>query len=100
MTNDATPPAGLHALHVWIEGRVQGVFFRDSTCQHANALGLSGWVRNLPDGRVEAMFIGSREGCERALDFVRTGPPRASVTRVESSWETAPAGAGRRFEIR
>jgi acylphosphatase len=98
--NDATA-ADRHALHVWIEGRVQGVFFRDSTRREAEGLSLSGWVRNLPDGRVEALFVGTREACERALAFVRTGPPNASVTRVESRWETAPpGGAPRRFEIR
>jgi len=89
-----------HALHVWVEGRVQGVFFRDSTRREAEALGLAGWVRNLPDGRVEACFIGTREACERALAFVRVGPPRSSVTRVESLWENALPSPGGRFEIR
>jgi acylphosphatase len=89
-----------HALHVWVEGRVQGVFFRDSTRQEADALGLGGWVRNLPDGRVEALFVGPRAACECALAFVRVGPPHASVTRVESRWESPPARAGSRFEIR
>jgi acylphosphatase len=87
-------------LHVWVEGRVQGVFFRESTRREASALGLSGWVRNLPDGRVEAFFVGPREACERALAFVRQGPPASSVTRVEQRWEeTAPAPA-REFEVR
>jgi acylphosphatase len=87
-------------LHVYVEGRVQGVFFRESTRREAGALGLSGWVRNLSDGRVEAVFSGPRERCERALAFVRVGPPAASVSRVEASWEpvgTPPAGS---FEIR
>ena len=77
------------ALHVWVRGRVQGVFFRDSTRREAVALGLCGWVRNLPDGRVEALFSGSRGACEQALAFVRRGPPRAEVTGVEVRWEDA-----------
>lgn len=88
------------ALHVWVEGRVQGVFFRDSTRREAEGLGLSGWVRNLPDGRVEALFVGPRSACERALAYVRVGPPRAVVTRVESRWEAPPARGPGRFEIR
>ena len=98
--NDATPVSDRCALHVWVEGRVQGVFFRDSTRREADALSLSGWVRNLPDGRVEALFVGTRDACERALAFVRTGPPNAAVTRVESRWETATPAVPRRFEIR
>lgn len=87
-------------LHVFVQGRVQGVFFRESTRREASALGLSGWVRNLPDGRVEASFAGSREACERALAFVHAGPPAASVTGVEEHWEELgepPAGG---FEVR
>ncbi len=87
-------------LHVWVTGRVQGVFFRESTRREAAALGLSGWVRNLPDGRVEAVFSGSRERCERALVFVRAGPPAASVTLVDVRWEGISAAAGGDFEIR
>jgi acylphosphatase len=98
-SREATPRDD-HALHVWVEGLVQGVFFRDTTRQEAERLGLSGWVRNLPDGRVEALFVGPREACERALGFVRVGPPRAAVTRVESRWETPPSHRTNRFEIR
>jgi acylphosphatase len=87
-------------LQVWITGRVQGVFFRDSTRREAMALGLSGWVRNLDDGRVEACFIGPREACERALAFVRTGPPRAEVTNVEVRWRDGTEAPSGRFEIR
>jgi acylphosphatase len=74
-------------LHVWVSGRVQGVFFRDSTRRRARELGLTGWVRNLPDGRVEAVFQGDRDACEEALAFVRVGPPAAVVTGVEHRWE-------------
>jgi acylphosphatase len=76
-------------LHVWIEGRVQGVFFRDSTRRKAVELGLTGWVRNLPDGRVEAVFQGDEDACMEALAFVSAGPPAAVVKRLEQRWETA-----------
>jgi acylphosphatase len=66
---------------------VQGVFFRDSTRQTAERLGLRGWVRNLPDGRVEAVFQGERAACEKALDYVRKGPPSARVEEVDTRWE-------------
>lgn len=79
-------------LHVWVTGRVQGVFFRDSTRAVAERLGLAGWVRNLPDGRVEAVFQGDRSHCEKALDFVRRGPPAARVDRVETAWEDEEEG--------
>ncbi|HEX5131743.1 MAG TPA: acylphosphatase [Candidatus Krumholzibacteria bacterium] len=88
------------ALHAWVSGRVQGVFFRDSTRREALALCLAGWVRNLPDGRVEVLFVGSRTACERALAFVRTGPPAASVVDVEWVWEAAPDPPPAGFAIR
>jgi acylphosphatase len=81
----------MSALHVWVKGRVQGVFFRESTRREASALGLVGWVRNLPDGRVEALFVGPRSACERALEFVRVGPPAAEVEHVDVRWEDATA---------
>ena len=74
-------------VHVWVEGLVQGVFFRDSTRQAARRLGVTGWVRNLPDGRVEAVFQGETESCEKALEWVRIGPPAARVSHVETRWE-------------
>ena len=66
--NDQAPSV---ALHVWISGRVQGVFFRESTRRRSIALGLKGWVGNLPDGRVEGLFVGSRSACEQALEGTR-----------------------------
>ncbi len=88
------------ALHAWVSGRVQGVFFRDSTRRRAIALGLTGWVRNLHDGRVEALFVGSRSACEQALEFVRLGPTGANVSGVEVEWEDAPDGLPTIFEVR
>jgi len=74
-------------LHVWVEGVVQGVFFRESTRRVAQDLGLTGWVMNLPDGRVEAVFQGERNELEKALEFVRVGPPSARVTGVDEAWD-------------
>lgn len=87
-------------MHVWVEGRVQGVFFRDSTRKKALELGLDGWVKNLPDGRVEAVFVGSETDCEKALTFVKNGPPQAYVTRVRHEWEEGRGGEFNGFEIR
>jgi acylphosphatase len=74
-------------LHVWVTGLVQGVFFRESTRQAVQGLEITGWVRNLPDGRVEAVFQGKNEACEKALEYVKTGPPAARVNHVETQWE-------------
>jgi len=87
-------------LHCWVSGRVQGVFFRASTRDRAVALGLGGWVRNLPDGRVEALFRGPREVCEQALAWIRQGPPSAHVTAVEHVWEAGEGVDAGGFRIR
>ena len=68
--------------HVVVTGRVQGVWFRDSMRREAERLGLAGWVRNLPDGNVEAAFEGSAEAIERLTDWCYHGPPGARVTSV------------------
>jgi len=87
-------------LVVRVQGRVQGVMFRESTRRHAVSLGLSGWVRNLSDGSVEACFAGTREQCDQALSFVKVGPPAASVTRVETRWEQLGDRPAGEFEVR
>ncbi len=74
-------------LHVLIEGRVQGVFFRAATRDEARAWGLAGWVRNLPDGRVEALFEGERAVLEKMLAWCRQGPPYAYVDHLEVEWQ-------------
>ncbi|MBA2240750.1 MAG: acylphosphatase [Solirubrobacterales bacterium] len=68
-------------------GDVQGVFFRDSTRRRAGELGLSGWVRNTPEGTVEGIFEGSPEAVEAALSFVREGPGQARIEKVEETAE-------------
>ncbi|NJD52672.1 MAG: acylphosphatase [Candidatus Methanoperedens sp.] len=69
--------------HVFISGKVQGVFFRSSTKDMANKLGLYGWVRNLADGRVEAVFEGEKDAIEKMLEWCREGPQYAKVTGIE-----------------
>lgn len=85
--------------HVWIRGQVQGVWFRQSTRRVAEQLGLAGWVRNLPDGRVEVVFEGEASAVESALEFVRAGPAQSRVVEVEIR-EEPPAERGARFEVR
>ncbi|HZU06139.1 MAG TPA: acylphosphatase [Chloroflexota bacterium] len=79
-------PSRLRA-HVWISGHVQGVFFRSTTRQLASERGVAGWVRNLPDGRVEAVFEGPADAVQAMVDWCRQGPPGAVVTDVELRWE-------------
>jgi len=73
--------------HVYISGRVQGVFFRAWTEDEAVKRGLTGWVRNLADGRVEALFEGDREAVEDMVKACWRGPHGAKVTNVEVRWE-------------
>ena len=74
-------------LHVYISGRVQGVFFRASTRRKASQLGVEGWVKNLPDRRVEAIFEGEEEKLKKMLQWCYQGPSRARVDNVETHWE-------------
>lgn len=70
--------------HLWIRGRVQGVWFRHNTYLQAQALGgLAGWVRNLPDGRVEVLVQGESERVEALVRWCHQGPPLAQVEAVE-----------------
>ena len=74
---------------VRVSGRVQGVFFRYSCAREASPLGLRGFVHNLPDGTVEAVFQGPRSSVERLVAWCHEGPPAARVDRVSVSWEQA-----------
>lgn len=76
---------------VIVDGRVQGVFFRDEARRTATALGVAGWVRNLPDGRVEAVFEGDAMAVESAVAWTRRGPERALITSLEIA-EESPEG--------
>ncbi len=73
--------------YVLIEGYVQGVFFRSYTREKASELGLTGWVRNLPDGRVEALFEGDEDEIKWMIAWCHKGPPSAHVTNVQVTWD-------------
>ena len=73
--------------HVFVSGWVQGVFFRAETRDRARQLGVTGWVRNLWDGRVEAVFEGERDGVEEMIEWCHKGPPGAHVQGVDIHWE-------------
>ena len=74
-------------MHVIISGRVQGVFFRAYTRETAAALNLTGWVRNLPDGRVETVFEGEDTNVQSLLEWCKKGPPHAIVKQVDTAEE-------------
>ncbi|NCO68486.1 MAG: acylphosphatase [Nitrospirae bacterium CG_4_10_14_0_8_um_filter_41_23] len=74
--------------HVFIEGSVQGVFYRAFTRDLAYNLGIKGWVRNLYDGRVEAVFEGEKGLIDKAVKECYVGPPGARVTDIDVKWET------------
>ena len=73
--------------HVYVAGMVQGVFFRQNIRRQAQMHNVTGWVRNLPDGRVEAVFEGEETQVKALLDFCRKGPRGASVADISVSWE-------------
>ena len=79
----------MERVHLIIRGRVQGVFFRAHTIREAKRLGLTGFVRNRPDGTVEAVAEGPREGLEQFVAWCRRGPELAHVEDVEIAWEAA-----------
>ena len=83
---------------VLVSGLVQGVFYRDTCRRVAGRQGVAGWVRNLPDGRVEAVFEGPADDVERMVSWARRGPARARVETLDVRDEPAEGLAG--FEIR
>ncbi|PVX27121.1 MAG: acylphosphatase [Candidatus Bathyarchaeum sp.] len=85
--------------HVFVSGRVQGVFFRVETRHKATKRNVVGWVRNTHDGKVEAIFEGKKEAVEKMIDFCRKGPAAAKVTDVTVQWQTY-TGEFRDFKIR
>ncbi len=84
--------------HIFVSGRVQGVFFRSETIYEARKRGVTGWVRNLPDGRVEAVFEGQEHLVNELIQFCRRGPPGSQVTHVDVARQ-AYAGEFKDFQI-
>ncbi len=76
-------PMAKKRVHLFVAGRVQGVNFRGSTRSAAQGAGVCGWVRNLEDGRVEAVIEGEEAAVEKVLEFIRRGPIGSAVTGVE-----------------
>lgn len=95
MQNQSSSPV---RVRVFVSGLVQGVGYRYSTMNQAKYFGLGGWVRNLPDGRVEAVFEGSKKAVEGMIDWCRRGPTSATVS--ELVWEYEDPEGERTFEIR
>jgi len=85
-------------VHVTIDGRVQGVNFRAATREQARSTGVEGWVRNLDDGRVEAVFEGPAAAVRRMITWCYGGPRPARVDRVNIDWEP-PTGQEHGFRI-
>ncbi len=85
--------------HVVIQGRVQGVWFRASTLDKAHNLGLDGWVRNRPDGAVEAVFEGPKKSVRQVVSWCHEGPRMAQVQDVEVDW-SEPKGDISGFRVR
>ena len=84
--------------HIYVSGRVQGVYYRKNARRSALSFGLTGWVRNLPDRRVEAVAEGERGRVEEFLAWCREGPSMAIVREVEVTWERA-SGEDETFSV-
>lgn len=80
--------------HVWVSGHVQGVFFRAYAEDEAAFRGVAGWIRNAPDGRVEAVFEGTLPSVEAMIQWCHRGSPASRVTGVEVAWEAPRAERG------
>jgi acylphosphatase len=85
--------------HIFVSGRVHGVFFRMETRDEATKRNATGWVRNTSGGRVEAVFEGEREDVEKVIEFCRSGPPAARVTKIDVQWKEY-TGEFESFKIR
>ncbi|SDJ56530.1 acylphosphatase [Natronorubrum texcoconense] len=84
--------------HVFVTGTVQGVYYRANTRDTAREKGIAGWVKNLEDGRVEAIFEGPEDAVESMIEWCQTGSPAAEVENVEAEYEEPQGEDG--FEIR
>lgn len=86
-------------VHIFVSGRVQGIFFRENTKKKAEKLAISGWVKNLRDGRLEAVFEGDRENIEKMVNWAKKGPIWAKIDDFSLVWEDY-VGEFKDFEIR
>lgn len=86
-------------VHFFVSGRVQGVWYRAHAAQKAMELGLSGWVRNCPDGRVELVAEGESWAVDTLVTWCRRGPPRAQVEALEVVEESSPTGEAGGFRV-
>lgn len=84
--------------HIFVSGRVQGVLFRDGTQRQAKRLGIKGWVRNLADGRVEAVFEGEKDKVDKIVNWAEKGPILARVGDLRVEWQKY-TGEFESFEI-
>ena len=78
---------GVARAHVYVTGYVQGVFYRHTTAKRAQDRGLTGWVRNLPDGRVEVLLEGEESDVRDVVEWCRSGPAHATVENVDVEWQ-------------
>lgn len=85
--------------HIFIEGRVQGVFYREWALRQAQGLRLTGWVRNLADGRVEVVAEGQKSKLVKLIELIKEGPRLAKVEQIDVNWEKA-TGEFEEFSIR
>ena len=85
--------------HILISGRVQGVYFRQKTAKQAQMLGISGWVRNLNDNKVEAVLEGAKEDVQKIIDWAKKGPFLARVLNLDIKWQEYK-GEFNNFEIK
>ncbi len=90
--------AGRTRAHVFVSGTVQGVYYRANTRDTARDKGVDGWVKNLDDGRVEAVFEGPEKEVESMIEWCHTGSPAAEVEDVEAEYEEPQGEDG--FEVR
>ena len=85
--------------HIFVSGRVQGVFFRIETRNRARRRNITGWVRNTSDGKVETIFEGEKEDVNELIEFCKRGPSESRITKVDIRWEEH-TGEFRDFQIR
>ena len=99
MQDDLSNAEDISSATILVTGRVQGVYFRRFTVDNAQKLGLAGFARNLPDGRVEAFAEGKTASIQKLIDFLHIGPALANVEDVSVEW-SEPAGECAGFSIR